>query len=410
MPGLLGDVVRATAAAADRDDLLRRVAAVLVGRVDWVLADGLDEPDLVTRVAALGPDGPLPLPPGLDGPASRRSSAGSVGLLPVLRATPGRVLRLGAADLARGAASDDPHLSSQAAAALALGAEDLLLLGLAARDTLLGVLVLGSRSRLDPGLLDELADVAAHVGTALDAVRLLAAQRAVATAMQTSLLPPLPRVPGLALAARYAPAAHELDVGGDWYDAFPTPSGLVVVVGDVRGHDLAAAAQMADLRNLLRAHAVDRDEPPAALLDRLERTTTALGLGVAATCVLGVVRPVEGGWSLTWSSAGHLPPLHVSDGRARLLETEPELMLGVQAGSGRSDHTALLRPGDTLVLCTDGLVEVRGAPLDARLEVLRALAEDCAGSSPDRLAEQLLGLVTGAEDDVALLVVRVLGR
>jgi hypothetical protein len=410
VPGLLAQVVRASGAAGDRDDVLTRAATVLLQPADWVLADRLDEPDLVTRVAALGRDGPLPLPPAVGSGQPRRSSARSVGLLPRLLTEPSGLLHLDEAALVALSADPDARVAAQAAGALALGARALLLLALPARGAVVGVVSLGSRTGFAPDVVEELTDVAAHLGLAVDGARLAVSHRAVATALQTSLLPPVPAVPGLALAARYSPAAHDLEVGGDWYDAFPGAAGLVVVVGDVEGHDLAAAAQMADLRNLLRALAVDRAEAPSALLDRLDRTVAALGLHVAATCVVGVLEPPRpgGARTLTWSSAGHLPPLLVTRDGAVLLETEADLMLGVQPGSPRVDHARDLLPGETLVLFTDGLVEVRGSTLDDRLELLRSAAEQDGPADVDLLAERLLTLSQGADDDVALLVVRVL--
>ena len=410
MQGLLAEVVRATPEAADADVLLTRVADLAVRHADWVFADRLDEPDLVQRVAVRARDGSSSMPGGSGAEEGmRRSSAGAVGLLPHLQRVPSRLLHLDRAALERLAAGPEQHAAQQARTALSLGAAEVVLVGLVARDTTVGVLTLGRRSGFDEQDLAELRGVALHVGTALDAVRLLAVQRAVATAMQTSLLPPLPSVPGLRLAARYVPAARGLDVGGDWYDAFVVREELVLVVGDVRGHDLAAAARMADLRNLLRAHAVDRAEPPSGLIGRLERTADALGLDAAGTCVAArLTAAPHGRWRLRWTSAGHLPPVLLSDGRARLLETEPDLMLGVDPTSPRSDHEQVLTPGDVLVLCTDGLVEVRDASLDDGLEALRAAVEAAAGSTPDALAEHLLGALSGClADDVALLVVEV---
>ncbi|MCU1693121.1 MAG: DNA-binding protein [Frankiales bacterium] len=411
MGHLLAQAVRASAGAVDRDDVLHRVARVLLSRADWVLADRLDEPDLVTRVVALAAEGELPGVPGLGTASDRRSSAGSIGLLPRLALAPSGVLHLDEATLVALTGDPDPRAAGQAAGALALGAREVLLLALRGHGTVVGVLVLGSHDGFSPEVVAELTDVAVHTGLAVDAARLAVSHRAVATALQTSLLPPVPALPGLALAARYSPAAHDLEVGGDWYDAFPGPSGLVVVVGDVEGHDLAAAAQMADLRNLLRALAVDRDEPPSALLGRLDRTAAALGLSISATCVVGVLSPADpsGARTLTWSSAGHLPPLLLAPDGAQLLETDADLMLGVQPGSVRLDHSRVLLPGETLVLFTDGLVEHRGEALDAGLEELRQAAAASAGLDPDALAEQLLRRSEGADDDVALLVVRLLG-
>lgn len=407
MADLLARAVRATAASAEADVLLERVALLLLEDVDWVLADRLDEPDLVTRVVALGRDGPLAMPPDLGQPSARRSSAGSIGILPAVLATADKVLRLRAEDLRTVIAEGDPHAARQASSALELGARDLVLVGLVARGIPLGVLTLGSREQLPDELLDQLPDVAAHVATALDAARLLTLQNAVARTMQQSLLPPLPAVPGLSLAARYVPAARGLAVGGDWYDAFRTSAGLVVAIGDVAGHDLAAAARMADLRNLLRAHAVEGNLAPAALLQRLASTMATLGLEGTATLTVGRLQRQADGWLLRWSNAGHPPPLVLSDGAARWLEPAPDLMLGVDERARRSTHELHLQPGDMVVLFTDGLVERRGTALETRLEQLRATVEAHAGR-PDPLAEHLLTAFAEAPaDDVALLVLRV---
>jgi hypothetical protein len=410
MSDLLAAVVRATASASDSSALLDRVAQLLTSRADWVVADRLDEPDLITRVAAYDAHGTLTLPDGMGPAPARRSSAGSVGLLPSLIASPRRVLRLDQAALVELTRTVEPHRALQASLALSAGTRELLLLGLVARDAVVGVLTLGSRTGFRDDEIPELADLALHVGLALDAARLLAVQRTVATTMQTSLLPPLPALPGLRLAARYSPAARGLDVGGDWYDAFRTSAGLVVVIGDASGHDVAAAARMADLRNLLRAYAVDRVEPPSALVSRLEHATDVLQLDGAATCVVGRLTPVAGaGWRLVWTNAGHPPPVLVHAGRAELLETPADLMLGVDPAAERTDHERVLVPGDLLLLYSDGLVEVRGALLEERLELLRRTVEQRAGAQPDPLAEHLLStLARGATDDVALLILQVL--
>jgi serine phosphatase RsbU (regulator of sigma subunit) len=409
MVDLLTAVVRATGTAQDSDDLLDRVARTLTSVADWVLADRLDDPDLITRVAAYDASGPLVLAAEVGPTSTRRSSAGSMGLLPAVLASPGHTLRLGRDELERAAAGADARRREQARVALQAGFVDLLVVALVARDVPVGVLTLGSRTPFTEQQLQAVADVAVHVCVALDAARLLGVQREVATVMQTSLLPPVPRIDGLSLAARYIPAVQGLDVGGDWYDAFRVASGLALVIGDVRGHDVAAAARMAELRNLLRALVVDRQEGPASTLARLEQTVSALGLDAAATCVLAVLRPTAGGaHELTWSSAGHLPPVLVHDGRARLLETEADLMLGVSMRSARTEHRLTLVEGDLLVMCTDGLVESRQTSLHERLEVLRRTVEAHARGNPDAVAEALLHeLAAAPSDDVALLVIKV---
>jgi hypothetical protein len=406
MTDLLVQAVRATAVPADANTQLTRIAALLAPHADLVLADRLDEPDLVTRVAAMTPLGPLDLPEELGRPSARRSSAGSVGILPSVLAAPGHLLRLGVPELERIADEGDAHAARQAQSVLAGGIRDLVVVALVARGTPLAVLTIGARDALSEPLLEQLPDLAVHVATAVDAARLLTLQNAVASTMQQSLLPPLPAVPGLALAARYVPAARGLDVGGDWYDAFRTRTDFVIAIGDVTGHDLAAAARMADLRNILRAHAVDGELAPHALLQRLADTARVLGLDFTSTVTVGRLRPENGGWQLLWSNAGHPPPVLLRDGRARLLDPTPDLMLGVDDEQPRTSHTSELLPGDVLLLYTDGLVEARGTDLEVRLEELRRAVEEHAGMRPDGLAEHLLtAFAATAADDVALLVV-----
>ena len=419
---LLGRLLHCTAHAVDADEVLRATAALLVGPVadrsvadrsvaDWVVADRLVEPDLVVRVAALGRSGPLDLPGASGRPQARRSSATGGGVLADLRPGPAGVLRVGRDELDRLAHSDDPRLRAQAELAAGLGTVDALVLGTSARGVLNGVLAVGRTSvPFEPETLALLDLVALQVGLALDAARLLEAQRSVSAAMQRSLLPPLPQVAGLEIAARYQTATQGLDVGGDWYDAFGlVDGGLAVVIGDATGHDTAAAASMAGLRNQLRALAVDRGELPAATLARLDRTGSRLGHSASATCLYARLDAGPGGgWSLRWSSAGHLPPVLVRGGTATVEATAPDLMLGVDPDSARADHEAQLQPGDLLLLCTDGLVEDRRTPIDDRLETLRGLVAEHAGAHPEQLADDLLAaLAHDSDDDVAVLVVRV---
>jgi serine phosphatase RsbU (regulator of sigma subunit) len=176
------------------------------------------------------------------------------------------------------------------------------------------VLTVGRRGRgFADAEAERLGDVAAVAGLALSGVRLRELQRSVSTALQRSLLPPLPVVPGLALAARFVPALEGLAVGGDWYDAFVLPDGQVaVVVGDATGHDAQAAARMAELRNLLRGTAVDAQQPPAETLSRLDRVIDHLTPELSGTCVCVHLDLVAR--RLRWSSAGHLPPVLLRDG------------------------------------------------------------------------------------------------
>ncbi len=406
-PDLVRDAVRRLAACFDATQVLQQLAGLVTAElVDWCLADRLDDPDLVTRVAAEGRDGPLALPPRTEGAAdSRRSSAAAVGLLTQLVLAPQRMLRLSHEDAVRLAGGPDPRLRAQGELALRLGVADVLVLGLTRRDQLLGVLTVGRVAQpFDDEQIALLADIALLAGLALDGARLLQVQRSVSAALQTTLLPPLPVLAGLTLAARYLPAGQGLEVGGDWYDVFALPNGMVF--GDATGHDVAAAASMAELRNLLRASAIDRCEPPDATLARLDRTTAELGASASATCLYAQLERTASGQRLRWSSAGHLPPVRLRGATAELLETPPDLMLGVDPLSQRAEHVCELDPGDVLVLFTDGLVEDRRTGLDDRLDLLVRLVEQAAGEHPEQLSDRLVRELAGREDDVAVLVVR----
>lgn len=411
-PELLRKAIRSFPICTNADQVLSQVAALVVPAFgQWCLADRLDEPDLVTRVAALGLDGPLPLPSRMGRPDGHRSSARARGLLGQVIDAPRRMLHVSADDIEVLAASPEPQLRAQAGFARRLGSTDVLVLGLPARGRLLGVLTLG---RIDGTFDDEqvalLADLALLTGLALDDTRLLQVQRNVSAALQTSLLPPLPILSGLTLAARYVPAGQGIEVGGDWYDAFVLPTGpAALVIGDATGHDADAATRMAELRHLLRGAAVDRGRSPAATLSQLDQVTAHLGSDASATCLYAQLQPIVGGtgWRLTWSSAGHLPPVLLRDGRAETLDTEPDLMLGVDPTTTRQDHTRDLLVGDLLLLFTDGLVEDRRQALDARLDLLGQLLVRNAGIDPEALADLLINEMASQDDDVAVLLVGV---
>jgi hypothetical protein len=408
---LLADAVRALSSARDADQALSAVAALLVGgSADWCVADRIDPPDVVTRIAALGPAGALDLPGEVGGPRARRSSAQAIGLLGRLADAPGQLLHLGPADLASMAGSSDPRLRVQATMAQGLGTTDLLVIGLSNRDVLLGVLALGrTGGTYGPDEVDALVDLARLAGLALGGQRLHEVQRDVSAALQQSLLPQLPVLPGLTLAARFVPAGEGLSVGGDWYDVLVLPDGdVALVIGDATGHDVQAVARMAELRNLLRGVALDRPGSPAAVLVRLERVIARVGAELSGTCVVAQLsRPAaDRPAALRWSSAGHLPLVLLRAGRAELLETAPDLMLGVQPDAPRADHGRNLLAGDVLVLFTDGLVEDRLTAVDVGLGALLALVEQAGDRGPEVLADVLVARLAGATDDAAVLVVR----
>ncbi|MFC4784065.1 SpoIIE family protein phosphatase [Nocardioides sp. MAHUQ-72] len=278
------------------------------------------------------------------------------------------------------------------------------------------VVQLSPRLPRDGDYLDFLRLVAAALTQALERVLIREAERTWSEALQRSLLARPASIGGLDLAVRYQPAAEVAQVGGDWYDAFRLPDGrLALVVGDVAGHDEHAAASMGQIRNLVRGVAYSRPESPASVLSGLDHAMHGLDVNVVATAVLAQLEPGGGPGgsrlSLRWSNAGHPPPVLLSaDGTARLLETDPDLLLGLNVDAARTDHTLDLEPGSSLVIYTDGLVERRGAAIDAGLAWLVSAVEGQHGLTADELCDRLLGQLSGrSEDDVALLVMRASG-
>ena len=233
-----------------------------------------------------------------------------------------------------------------------------------------------------------------------------------AETLQRSLLPDrLPSVPGLVLEAMYRPVAKNMEIGGDWYDAFRlADQRLAVAVGDVMGKGLTAAAGMGRVRNALRALALT-DPRPAAVLGGLDRLFSATEEEEQVTTVAYLVIDPETGDGVL-GNAGHLPALVLEAGCApRFDHVEAGTPLGW--ASPRKQHAFNLRPGNTAVFYSDGLVENRNRGLDAGLEELAAVAaradEDLL-ARPERLLEYLVErMLAGHEqdDDVTVLVMHV---
>jgi serine phosphatase RsbU (regulator of sigma subunit) len=249
---------------------------------------------------------------------------------------------------------------------------------------------------------------------AADRARRLADRSAhMALVLQRSLLTQ-PSVPDYVdVAVRYQPAAELSQVGGDWYDAFTEPDGsTVVVIGDVCGHDIEAAALMGQLRSLVRGSCYDRADSPAQVLQHVDRAIRGLELDVIATALIARIDPdvkPDGTRTLRWSSAGHPPALVVgANGTSTLLDAPPELLLGIDADVDRFDHEVRFAQGDTLLLYTDGLVE---RPDRTIVEGLGELADVLAtlGTAPlDDVCSTVLAASVDADarDDVALVAVR----
>jgi GAF domain-containing protein len=282
------------------------------------------------------------------------------------------------------------------------------------RDTI-GFLSLGRTKRepFDPEDIPPVTDIGRRVGLAVAGIRAREQQYHTVEVLQRSMLTEVPHLTDLDLAARYVPAAEYDRVGGDWYDAFAQPDGSVtLVIGDVVGHDIAAAAAMGQLRNIFRGIAYDSDEPLADVLRRVDTVCTGLGLGVLATALVARVDPrpdPSGGRWVRWSNAGHLPPVMLrADGSVDLLVRPPGLLLGVAPDAHRGNEQAILGPGETLLLFTDGLVERRGSLLDDDLDRLLDAASGLADRALGEICDTLVGMhLSGrADDDVALLAVR----
>jgi serine phosphatase RsbU (regulator of sigma subunit) len=299
---------------------------------------------------------------------------------------------------------------------VALGPEIAVVLPLPADGRTVGVLTLYQ----DPGRAvgeDDLAtaqDVAGQAGLAIDRVHRQSQQAQLAEGLQRSLLTEPAAMPGTSVVVRYVPAAEAAHVGGDWYDAFLQRSGEpVIVIGDVVGHDTAAAAAMGQLRGLLRGIAHHSGAGPAEILRGLDEAIASMHTGTLATAAVarleGLGCRAGGHPVLRWANAGHPPPaLVTASGEVRLLTGDvPDLMLGVDHEVQRAEHTVALEPGATIALYTDGLVERRGSSLDEGFERLRRHLGELAGRPVEALCEALLDrMLPGTpQDDVALVAV-----
>ncbi|MBM2614438.1 SpoIIE family protein phosphatase [Actinoplanes sp. LDG1-06] len=254
-----------------------------------------------------------------------------------------------------------------------------------------------------------LAALAGYVAQAIQRADYLYSREQVATLLQQAMLSELPDASPFGIAARYEPAVRGEHVGGDWYDAVRLgPDQLALVVGDVTGHDMAAATRMGQLRSMLRAYIVDRHEPPSALLRRLDNAAQILGDPTPVTAILAYVQAEADGYRLQWSNAGHpAPALLLPDGTVSPLAGR-DMLLGVGQRTTRTNHSHPLPPGSTVLLFTDGLVETRTDLIDDRKSKLYAVLGGLASAPLPDLLDEVYTRMAGAdhEDDVALLALR----
>lgn len=243
------------------------------------------------------------------------------------------------------------------------------------------------------------------------AIKLYESEHDVAETLQRNLLPVLPELPGVDLAARYLAGGAGQSVGGDWFDVFPVAGDrIALVVGDVIGHDVSAASAMAQIRAALRAYAVD-GAPPADVLNRLDRLVSALHLTQLVTVFYGLLDApdADGNRVLHYANAGHIPPLlRRGDGEIVTLTGGQSVVIGapIELPHQQTEHP--IEQGEALVLFTDGLVEVPGGSLDESLHRLaQTLAQHGDGDAEQMCEHVLTGVsLSDLRDDIALLAVR----
>jgi phosphoserine phosphatase RsbU/P len=413
---LLAEVSDTLIRTLDTGQSADHLARLVVPRLaDWatvtVLAE--DGADQLTGRAHRDPDRLGDLDAYLSGRAA--GVRGQAALATALRS--GQPLRLAGENVAFARDAAGPRVQ---AAFDRLDATSAVIVPLAAHGHVFGALSL-INSGVRPPLTDAevaLAEEIARRGSlALDNARLYTRQLQVAETLQRSLLTPPPQTQTLEIAVRYRPAGRHTLVGGDFYDAFTQPDGsTVLVVGDVAGHSVEAAAAMSQLRSTVRTLACDRPGSPADILSRTDAVLTMTAFGTLATVLIAGLDQTPspgGGLQLRWSSAGHLPlMLLTADGQVRTLDTPPERLLGTGTPAVRTDHVTGLRPGDTVLLYTDGLVEQRHdghrSSIDEGVSRLRAELAELGGVPVEQLCDDLLRRVLRgpADDDVALLAVR----
>ncbi|SDM62716.1 PAS domain S-box-containing protein [Allokutzneria albata] len=247
--------------------------------------------------------------------------------------------------------------------------------------------------------------LSSHLAQALHRARDYERAREVALTLQHAILGPTDLPPGFAV--RYQPAVQPLEIGGDWYDVARLPDGRIgVVVGDCVGRGLEAAAVMGQLRSSARALLL-RANGPAQALEDLDTFAAQIPGALCTTLFCAVIDPADG--TLRYSNAGHPPPVlaHL-DGTHELL-SERSLPLAVVPGRSRQETKVQLRPGSTLLLYTDGLIERRDVPVLEGIGAAQRLVLDSMALRPSELADRLLAELlppVGHDDDVAVLVYR----
>ncbi|MGY1712481.1 SpoIIE family protein phosphatase [Geodermatophilus sp. SYSU D00758] len=408
---LMAEATSTLIATLDLADLLDRLARLSVPLVaDWVFITLIDDSGAVSQTASLHRDGREHELRVLDAQHVQHLPEGSPTLRSMTTSRPVLVDRAGerlpgifASDAAREAFER-------------VGAASVLAVPMVARRRTRGAILLARTDQDRPFTQEDVdlaEDLARRAALAMDNVRLYQQEHTVADTLQRSLLPELPTIPGVEAAAHYVSASTAADVGGDFYDLLHLPDGSVgVVVGDVVGHDVAAAAAMGHLRGLIRACAWEAADPdPGVVLARVDRLVQGLQVASLATMVYARAVPPAGEgrpWRVHVANAGH-PPLLLRDpeGPVRVLSEVTGLLVGVDGAARRETVVLDVLPGSTLLAYTDGLIERPGVDLDAGIDELTTrLGETPADASPRQLCDAAVAGSIDGRDDVALIALR----
>ncbi|WP_233517646.1 SpoIIE family protein phosphatase [Geodermatophilus marinus] len=408
---LMAEATSTLIATLDLADLLDRLARLSVPLVaDWVFITLIDDSGSVAQTASLHRDGLENELRVLDSQHAQHLPEGSPTLRSMTTSRPVLVDRAG---------ERLPGIFTSDAAREAferVGAASVLAVPMVARRRTRGAILLARTDEDRPFTqedVDLVEDLARRAALAMDNVRLYQQEHTVADTLQRSLLPELPSIPGVEAAAHYVSASTAADVGGDFYDLLHLPDGSVgMVIGDVVGHDVAAAAAMGHLRGLIRACAWEAADPdPGVVLARVDRLVQGLQVASMATMVYARAVPPEGEgrpWRVHVANAGH-PPLLLRDpeGTVRVLSEVTGLLVGVDGAARRETVVLDVLPGSTLLAYTDGLIERPGVDLDAGIDELTTrLGQAPADASPRHLCDAAVAGSIDGRDDVALIALR----
>ncbi len=419
---LLGRITEELVGTLDADEAAARLSRLVVPAVaDWCIVTLSEDDQAAGSRRGLRPAAVRHVDPAMEEVVDRlaraRPAASSDDAIAKRAMRTGQLQLLAADATGQALSTSTPGPVQEVVSALA--PEAVAVLPLAGRSGPVGVLTVANGADRGAFTAEDLVTarhIAARAGLVLDNARLFRQQRGLAEGFQRSLLTAPPQSDHLQIAVRYVPAAQAAEVGGDWYDAFVQPGGAIqLVIGDVVGHDVQAAAAMGQIRSIVRTVGALDDNGPAAILTRVEEVMQTLRSSILATTVVARLEQTEderaaGLTRLRWSNAGHPPPVVVDpDGTVAVLTAErTDLLLGVDAAAPRRESVVVLARDAVVLLYTDGLVERRGSDLDVGTARLQAVLADLAGAGLDELCDELLArmLPDAPDDDVALVAVR----